>query len=86
MLGMRETIESTLLEVFRLENISPPELSDDLVLLDSGLDSIAFAVLVAKLESLIGYDPFLESDDAFYPRTLGEFIHFYEVEETKRHR
>jgi acyl carrier protein len=57
---------------------SLPPLTDDLVLLDSGLDSLAIAILVARLEEALGIDPFSESDDIFYPVTLGDFIKFYE--------
>ena len=55
-----------------------PPLTDDLVLLDSGLDSLAIAILVARLEETLGLDPFTESDDVSYPVTLGDFISFYE--------
>jgi acyl carrier protein len=55
-----------------------PSLTDDLVLLDSGLDSLAVAILVARLEDTLGLDPFTESDDTSPPVTLGEFIRFYE--------
>jgi len=55
-----------------------PDLTDDLVLLDSGLDSLAMAILVVRLEEALGFDPFAESDDAPYPVTLGDFIRFYE--------
>ena len=55
-----------------------PPLTDDLVLLDSGLDSLAIAILVARLEEALGFDPFTESDDVAYPVTLGDFIRFYE--------
>jgi len=54
------------------------DLNDDLVLLDSGLDSLAIAILVARLEETLGFDPFTESDDVAYPVTLGDFIKFYE--------
>jgi len=57
---------------------APPPLTDDLVLLDSGLNSLAIAVLVARLEETLGFDPFTESDDIYYPVTLGDFIRFYE--------
>ena len=57
---------------------SVPSLEDDLVLLDSGLDSLAIAILVARLEETLGLDPFTESDDMAYPVTLGDFIRFYE--------
>ena len=53
-------------------------LTDDLNLLESGLDSLCFAILVARLEDELGRDPFSESDDIQYPVTLGDFISLYE--------
>ena len=53
-------------------------LSDELPLLDSGLDSLCFAILVSRLENVLGVDPFSENADASFPVTLGEFIRFYE--------
>jgi len=53
-------------------------LRDDLVLLDSGLDSLGFAVLVARLEDALGIDPFTSSEDATFPVTLGDFVKVYE--------
>src|SRR5579864_3389948 len=55
-----------------------PPLTDDLVLVDSGLDSLALAILVARLEETLGCDPFTDADDVAYPVTLGDFIRFYE--------
>jgi acyl carrier protein len=53
-------------------------LSDDLVLLDSGLDSLCFAVLVARLEDKLGLDPFTAADDVAFPVTLADFVKVYE--------
>jgi acyl carrier protein len=53
-------------------------LSDDLALFDSGLDSLCFAIIVARLEDALDVDPFSSSEDARFPTTLGEFIKFYE--------
>jgi acyl carrier protein len=53
-------------------------LSDDLVLLESGFDSLCFAVLVARLEDQLGLDPFTRSDDATFPLTLGDLVRVYE--------
>jgi acyl carrier protein len=53
-------------------------LSDDLVLLDSGFDSLCFAVLVARLEDKLGVDPFTQSDDTTFPVTLGDLVRTYE--------
>jgi acyl carrier protein len=52
-------------------------LTDDLALLDSGLDSLCFAIIVARLEDQLGIDPFSNTEEGF-PVTLGEFIKFYE--------
>ena len=53
-------------------------LTDDLPLLDSGLDPLCFAILVSRLEDALGVDPFSASEDASFPVTLGQFISFYE--------
>ena len=53
-------------------------LADDLPLLESGLDSLCFAILVSRLEIVLGVDPFSENIDAPFQVNLGEFIRFYE--------
>ncbi|MGA2536168.1 MAG: phosphopantetheine-binding protein [Terracidiphilus sp.] len=53
-------------------------LADDLALLDSGLDSLCFAIVVARLENTLGVDPFSDDEDARFPVTFGDFIRFYE--------
>jgi acyl carrier protein len=53
-------------------------LSDDLLLLDSGLDSLCFAIIVARLEDALGIDPFGADEDLEFPVTLSDFINFYE--------
>jgi hypothetical protein len=54
-------------------------LSDKLLLLDSGLDSLCFAIIVAQLEDQLGVDPLSELDDAFFPVTFGQFVQLYEA-------
>ena len=78
---MRKKIENIFIEVFQREvrGQKIPELNDELVLLESGLDSLGFAILVVELESQLGFDPFSLSDESFYPRTFGEFVTFYEA-------
>ena len=76
---MREQIVAVFNEVWGDTHESPPPgLRDDTVLLETGLDSMAFAVLVMRLDELLGIDPFSEADEAVYPRTFGEFVAFYE--------
>jgi hypothetical protein len=53
-------------------------LSDELPLLESGLDSLCFAIIVSRLETVLGVDPFSQGEDAGFPVKLGEFIRFYE--------
>ncbi len=54
------------------------DINDETILLDSGLDSMGFAILVARLEEELGYDPFTMMDVPVYPRTLGEFVAIYQ--------
>ncbi|OAN19074.1 hypothetical protein A3K86_01500 [Photobacterium jeanii] len=54
------------------------EIDDDQVLLESGLDSLGFAILVTLLEEELDFDPFQEMEDAVYPITFGEFVAIYE--------
>ena len=53
-------------------------LTDDLSLHDLGLDSLCFAILVARLEDITGRDPLGSADEARFPRTIGEFVALYE--------
>lgn len=55
-----------------------PSLNDDSLLLESGLDSLGFAILVADLEGSLGFDPFVMTEEPVYPNTLGEFVAIYE--------
>jgi len=52
-------------------------ISGNTVLLDCGLDSLGFAMLVAALEEKLAYDPFVLSNTATYPVTFDQFIDFY---------
>lgn len=68
--------EMTLVAERQKRQLAP--LTDDLVLLNSGLDSLCFAILVASLEDKLGVDPFTERDDVQFPVTLADFVRFYE--------
>jgi acyl carrier protein len=48
------------------------------VLLESGLDSLCFAVIVARLEDELGFDPFTASEDIEFPVTFRDFVEIYE--------
>lgn len=51
---------------------------DDFVLLESGLDSLGFAILITRLDQELGYDPFSMTDEAVYPTTFGQLVTIYE--------
>ena len=72
------TIMDQMTKVAREHGKTLAPLRDDLVLLESGLDSLGFAVLVARLEDTLGVDPFTAAEDAMFPVTLGEFVKVYE--------
>ena len=77
-MSVKSAVIAEIQQIANDDKKSLPPLTDDLVLLDSGLDSLGIAILVARLEETLGFDPFTETDDMAYPVTLGDFIRFYE--------
>jgi acyl carrier protein len=77
-MSIRLTIISEIEQIAVEQKRTIKPLVDDVVLLDLGLDSLCFAILVARLEDKLGLDPFTKSEDVYFPTTLGEFIKFYE--------
>ncbi|RUO66572.1 acyl carrier protein [Pseudidiomarina planktonica] len=76
---MRDTILTLMNEAAETTGAElQPDINHDTVLLESGLDSLGFAILVARLEEELGYDPFSIMDEPVYPRTFGEFVAIYE--------
>jgi Phosphopantetheine attachment site len=77
-MDIRSVITEQFKQVAREYDRRLAPLTDDLALLDSGLNSLSFAVIVARLEQQLDIDPFGASEDAHFPVTFGEFVHFYE--------
>lgn len=77
-MSIRLTVTSQIEQIAAEQRLTLPPLGDDLVLLDSGLDSLCFAILVARLEDSLGLDPFTSSDEVYFPVTLGDFVKVYE--------
>ena len=77
-MSVKLTIIQQMEQIAREHGKILPPLKEDLVLADCGLDSLGFAVLVARLEDTLGIDPFTAADDAIFPVTLGEFVKVYE--------
>ncbi len=77
-MSVRSIVELTISQVATEHDKSMPPLTDELPLLDSGLDSLCLAVVVARLEDNLGIDPFSSADDATFPVTIGDFVRLYE--------
>jgi hypothetical protein len=76
---LQERIISLINEIAEsADQVVVANLSESTVLLESGLDSLGFAVLVARLEEELGYDPFVLMEEPVYPRTLGDFVAIYD--------
>jgi acyl carrier protein len=76
---IRTTIMELIVEVAEQQHKKLAPLSDNLPLLESGLDSLCIAVLVALLDDRLGLDPFAEEDGTGgLPVTIGDLITLYE--------
>lgn len=53
-------------------------LNDSTLLLDSGLDSLCLAIIVARLEDDLGLDPFQTAPEDKFPITFGDFVKLYQ--------
>ena len=74
----RQTITSVFQQVANDHQKTLAPLRDNLPLLDSGLDSLCLAVIVARLDDELGVDPFSAADDVDMPMTFGAFVALYE--------
>ena len=77
-MSVRTEILNQFTQVAREQDKSLAPLADDLTLMDSGLDSLCFAIIVARLEDTLGIDPLSAAEDVRFPVTLGDFVRFYE--------
>lgn len=74
---IRATVMEVMAEVGKMHDRKLAPLADNLPLLDSGLDSLCIAVLVALLDDRLGVDPFAQPS-GMLPVTVGDFIALYE--------
>lgn len=77
-MSIRSEVITQITLVAEEQNRALAPLKDDLPLLDSGLDSLCLAVVIARLEDLLGVDPFSSSADAPFPVTVGDLVSSYE--------
>ena len=75
---MKSTIALLFEQVASEQQRKLAPLTDDLKLLQSGLDSLSFAIIVARLEDQVGFDPFNAAEAVEFPVTFGDFVRLYE--------
>lgn len=76
---VRSVVSQIFEQVAAEQNCTLAPLSDRLRLVDSGLDSLAIAIVVARLEDELGVDPFSTGDELDFPVTFGDFVRSYEA-------
>jgi len=77
-MDIKATILSVCQTVAQEQQKALISLDDDLPLLETGLDSLCMAVIVARLEDRLGFDPFSSGEDFEFPVTMGDFVKLYE--------
>ena len=77
-MSVRSRILAAMKQIAEEQHVTLPPLADDLSLHETGFDSLAFAILVARLEDDLGVDPFTISEDVAFPHTVGDFVRAYE--------
>ena len=77
-MSIRSAIFAAMKQIAEEQQIALPPLDDSLSLHETGFDSLAFAILVARLEDDLGSDPFSISQDTAFPLTVGDFVRAYE--------
>ena len=75
-MSIRSEITTLFEEVARDQQRQLVPLRDETKLLESGLDSLSFALIAARLEESMGFNPFDTADE--FPVTFGDFVSLYE--------
>ena len=78
-MSVRATVESQLRRIAAEQGRPLEPLTDELKLLESGLDSLALAIVVMRLGDSLGIDPFNSGSVLEFPITLREFVRMYEA-------
>ena len=77
-MSVREVIFEEISNVANQQKKALEPVDEGSPLLGIGLDSLCFAILVARLEDRFEVDPFESSDDGYMPVTVGDFVAMYE--------
>jgi hypothetical protein len=77
-MSVRTEILEQFKQVAHEQNRRLGPLCDELPIVNSGLDSLCFAILVSRLEIVLGVDPFSDNVATAFPVNVGDFIRLYE--------
>ena len=77
-MSVRTEIIGQFTQVAEEHNKDLAPLDDGLELLECGLDSLCLAVIVARLEDVLGVDPFTANEETPFPVTFADFVSSYE--------
>lgn len=77
-MSVRSTVIEQIERVAEQQRKTLAPLRDELPLLESGLDSLCIAIIVASLDDELGLDPLSNGDDTIFPVTVGDFVRLYE--------
>ena len=78
-MSVRNVVYEQVKLVTEQQNKVLPRLDDEMRLMESGLDSLCLAILIANLEDELKLDPFGSGDDVEIPVTIGDLIRVYET-------
>jgi hypothetical protein len=76
-MDVRTEVVAQFTQVAAEQGVQLAPLTDELALFESGLDSLCFAIVVVRLETLLGVDPF-DAEDLSFPVTFGDFVARYQ--------
>jgi acyl carrier protein len=74
---IKETIYEHVRNIAEEQRKSLPPITDNLRMLESGLDSLCVAILIARLDDEFVVNPF-DSDTVEVPVTFGDLVRIYE--------
>ena len=77
-MSLQDTIKAQFEQVAIEQHRKLSRLFPELKLLDCGLDSLSFALIVARLEDALGFDPFNAAEEMKFPVSYGDFVKLYE--------
>lgn len=78
-MSVRILVTQVLQSVAAQQNRDLSPLSDGLRLVDCGLDSLALAIVVSRLDAELGVDPFVAEREFEVPETFGDLVRSYQA-------